>query len=134
MRAIRNRLSWLVAGWLAVQLTTLFGAPAALYAAAGQKGAARCVCPLGHSEGQCPMHSHEGGRRESDAREADPSKCAIKGALGQTDALLLTVIMAAIVPSRVALDGAPLPVASVAVTGTRLVYLFAPPDPPPPRA
>ena len=79
------------------------------------------------------MHDHDGSRRESDARDADASECTIKGAFGQTDALLLTVIMAAIVPNRVALDGAALPVAAVAVTGIRLVYRFAPPDPPPPR-
>ena len=59
------------------------------------------------------MH-HDDTRQESDARD---SECAIKGTLGQDDALFLTVIMAAIVPSRVALHKASLPAAAVAISG-----------------
>ena len=125
---MRTRLSWLAAVWVVVQLTTILGAPVALYASAPAVPVERCLCALGHEGQQCPMHSHHDGRHD------DRPRCAIRSTVDPSDALLLTIIAAALVPPALVPHDLPQPVAAVAAPATELPTRVSPPDAPPPRA
>jgi len=78
MRFIRERLSWVVAGWLACQMTAL--AAVSVSAACAETGPRKC-CAAARPGQACPMH-HPG---------EDDRTCKMRDACGRTDAALLAL-------------------------------------------
>jgi hypothetical protein len=126
MRGIRRRLSWVIAGWLFVQLAGI-AAPVAL--AAAQYVDELCICPAGHEGASCPMHHG----RTPPPSESEPGRCHVRNTGAPPDATLLSIagVVAVIVtvPASHVLVTSAMVSTSESPVLTRTGLL----DPPPPR-
>ena len=125
MRVVRQRLSWLVGGWLACQVAALAAAPVTLCVSTPAPASHKTVCCPGLKPGQmCPMHHTREGVQI----------CVMLSPCSASDAALLPLVAGAgLLPS------AP-PVASVVFSAQSIPPVTAlaieraeRPDSPPPR-
>jgi hypothetical protein len=125
MQPLRRRLSWMLAGWLVIQLVTIV-APVALVAA-GVSLEETCTCPGVDHGATCPMH------HPSSAKSKDANQCAMRSAAAPADVVLLPLSVIGLLPSpaTVAIEMTPVP---VIITVSALVGRTELPDSPPPRA
>ncbi len=128
MPLVRNRLPWLVVGWLTVQLTGLCVAPVALRASAISVGESACSCPGAEPGQQCPMH-----RQHGDGHHEERGRCAMRGTLGQSDAVLLVLAAPGAVPQNRYVPHVPQHVARLIAGQTATVSRSELPEFPPPR-
>ncbi len=122
---VRRRLSWIVSGWLCVQLSLLAGTPLSLFADAPQAAdALACTC-VHTGTAECPMHHPAKRKPACECRNAtDPDAANIVSLLGPIAVLAAT-------PSQLA---PPAITTSPVRPITQFIDFVSPPDGPPPRA
>lgn len=125
MPHLRRRLSWILSGWLLMQLVGIV-APVAL-AAAGIDLEETCTCPGVEHGATCPMH-HPATRTKTD----DSTRCTLRSATAPVDAALLSLGVVGVVPSiaSVSVEIRPTPVVTIVRS---LIGRSELPDSPPPR-
>ena len=134
MPLVRNRLPWFVAGWLTLQLVALCVAPVALRASfiSGISGISvgerTCSCPGAEPGQQCPMH-----RQHGDGHHEERGRCAMRGTLGQSQAVLLVLAAPGVVPQNRYVPHVPQQVARLVFGQTVTVSRSELPEFPPPR-
>lgn len=126
---IRRRLSWVLSGWLVLQLAGMI-APVALAASGHPIDEELCTCPAGMEQGAtCPMHH---GPKANDA--AGSSSCSIRSTQSAVDAALLSLMgCAGLLPASTPLDAPvvePFPIVSTESSPSRTEL----PDLLPPRS
>jgi hypothetical protein len=127
MRSVRNRLPWLLAIALVVQLGGIV-APVVL-SAAGVDLEDACTCPDATRGATCPMHHGQTARSERTS-----NNCAIRNASTPTALGLLTLIGGTgIVPARSAMHVTVQSSRIHPVSGSSFTSHTELPDSPPPR-
>ena len=126
MQALRRHLSWILAGWLVVQLIGIV-APVAL-AAAGFGAVDECACPADMLGATCPMH------HGAAAKHSDLNQCRLQNSAARTDIALLGVTGGVgVIPISPALpvdtNSTPVFVSDVTVVSALVAF-----DSPPPRS
>lgn len=130
MLLVRNRLPWLVVGWLTLQIVGLCAAPAALrasFVSAASEAESTCSCPGAEPDQQCPMHRHDGGHHEERGR------CAMHSTPGQSHAMLLVLVTPGVVPQSRCVPLPPQHVDRIVFGQAVTVSRSELPDFPPPR-
>jgi len=127
MSRIRQRLAWVICGWLSCQLAALTLAPVSIFAASSHSDSITCTCVHGHDgpDAYCPMHHPTKSKSGCEYRNTtDPDTATIVSLLGPIAVLATAPFHAA-----------PPPITRFpAYSITRFIGFVAPPDGPPPRA
>jgi hypothetical protein len=125
MGRLRQRLGWIVSGWLCCQLSLLTAAPLSLFASAPHAAdSMTCTCVHG-ANAQCPMHHPARPKPDCQCRSTtDPDAAAIVSLLGPI-AVLADAPAHATTPPITRLPD---------YSTTRFTSFIASPDGPPPRA
>jgi len=126
MVRIRRRLSWLICGWLAVQLAGAVAAPLAFRCQDAQAAGDLPACCKALAPGQtCPMHHHQ--------HEHDRT-CKMRSVCGRADAALVTLTGGlGILPPPTIRVTAFVPGESIAWSDAVAPLCDPRPDSPPPR-
>ena len=126
MRAVRQRLSSLIAVWLLCQLTGMAAAPVSV-ATMASSAELKCTCPPdGAPGGNCPLHhhAHEGART-----------CVLRSGSSSGEAALLSLVAGlAMMPPIQTVVAAVAPAEFVAPVVASALTAPARPESPPPRA